>query len=454
MSPREFPAARAAATSLAVVLSAGLVMTAVPQEAAFAAGAVQLAAAKPNRPGSVQNLQATATKSDAGYALKATWDALTGAQHYQVTVTNASTGTALAKATVTGPTWTGTTTLPVLSSVKVQVVPVSSTGRKGRPVSTTVSLPDVTPPTAVFHVGPGASEHDVTVTATVSDDSSKPVPAGSIDWADGGPGTPDTQSWDFSGPVTHSYANDGVYHATVHLVDWTGNAADETVAIAVNDTSAPTGAYTTDVSSAWARFTPVSLAQTALSDNFSAPADITRSVDWGDGSTPTDWSGAAAPTHVYQTAGTFTPTVTLTDEAGNTAPPVQAGPVTVAADTAAPRVTVHKPLHPRRVDSWRRVRGTVTDSGVGPAVVRVKVVEKRGAHWFGYHPATKTWTKYRSRTRALTKAGWAKAAPSSTGAWSARLAGLRRGSLVLKAFGRDKLANASHVLTVRQDLTR
>jgi hypothetical protein len=403
----------------------------------------------------VQNLQATATKSGAGYALQATWDALTGTARYQVTVTNASTGTSLAKTTVSDPTWSGTTTLPVLSTVKVQVVPVSSTGRKGRQASTTVSLPDVTPPTGKFTVSRGATDNDVIVSATVTDDSSRPVTTGTIDWADGSTGTPDTQSWDFSGPLTHSYAKDGVYHATVHLVDWTGkNAADETVAIAVNDTAAPTGAYTTDVSSAWARFTPVSLTQTtAPSDNFSAAADIKRTVDWGDGSATTDWSGTATPTHVYQTAGTFTPTVTLTDEAGNTtAAPASA--VIVSADTAAPKVTVHKPLHPRRVDSWRRVRGTVTDSGVGPAVVRVKAVEKRGAHWFGYHPATKTWTKYRSRTRALAKAGWAKAAPSSTGAWSGRLAGLRKGTLVLKAFGRDKLANASHVLTVRQDLTR
>ena len=76
----------------------------------------------------------------------------------------------------------------------------------------------------------------------------------------------------------------------------------------------------------------MTVTQSALADNWSPADKITRSVDWGDG-TITDWPTGDSLSHVYAAAGTFTPKVTLTDEAHNTALPIDSSAVVVSADT-------------------------------------------------------------------------------------------------------------------------
>jgi 5'-nucleotidase len=74
------------------------------------------------------------------------------------------------------------------------------------------------------------------------------------------------------------------------------------------DSTAPTGTFTVAPTAVWAGQT-VTVTVTAT-DDVTPAADIKKVVNWGDGTTD------SSATHVYPAAGTFTPTVTLTDQAG------------------------------------------------------------------------------------------------------------------------------------------
>ena len=78
------------------------------------------------------------------------------------------------------------------------------------------------------------------------------------------------------------------------------------------DTTAPTGTFSPAGSAAWVGQT-VTLNQVALADNVSPADKIKRVVTWGDG------SSSETLTHTYARAGSYTVSVQLTDEAGNTA---------------------------------------------------------------------------------------------------------------------------------------
>ncbi|GAA4921571.1 ExeM/NucH family extracellular endonuclease [Actinoplanes utahensis] len=98
----------------------------------------------------------------------------------------------------------------------------------------------------------------------------------------------------------------------------------------VYDSTAPTGTYALNAAAIWPGQT-VTLTESALDDDVSDNAKITRVVNWGDGSAAqTLAAGATTAEHTYATAGSYPVTVTLTDEAGNAAT-VSASTVVVAA---------------------------------------------------------------------------------------------------------------------------
>ena len=93
--------------------------------------------------------------------------------------------------------------------------------------------------------------------------------------------------------------------------------------------------------------------------------------------------------HVYATAGTYTPQVILKDEAGNVRQ-VAAQPVNVQADTVLPTVKVKLPKKAIRdeVSAWKKVIGTAADiNGTGVDSVAVMAIEKRGDSWYFFKPA-------------------------------------------------------------------
>lgn len=310
-------------------------------------------------------------------------------------------------------------------------------------------------PTGTFAVSWVNSTGDAQVVATVKDDID-PASAvtGTIDWDGAGP--LGTESFTGSGTLTHSYAKAAArYVPVVVLTDGHGNesAPMETPAIVINDTVAPTGTFALDRATAWAKYTPVTLTQKALSDNWTPGTNITRSVNWGDG-TIEPWAAGTSLSHVYQTAKAYTPIVTLKDEAGNTST-VAAGTVAVATDATAPVVKFRYPKKPRNVvKKWRTLHGTVTDAGVGAKQVQLKAIEKRGRAWYAYKPTTHRWVKAGTMRRAWTRAGAALITPSATGTWGERVVGLRKGTLTYRARAVDNLGNTSGWLVHGQKLTR
>ncbi|WIM97019.1 ExeM/NucH family extracellular endonuclease [Actinoplanes oblitus] len=123
----------------------------------------------------------------------------------------------------------------------------------------------------------------------------------------------------------------------------------------VFDTTAPTGTYAVNAAAIWPGQT-VTLTQSALSDDVTAAGTIKQVVSWGDGSAAeTLEAGATKAAHAYAAAGSYTITVALTDEAGNTAT-VSGGTVVVAAQTG--KYTLDKCL------AWSGETVTVQPSGV------------------------------------------------------------------------------------------
>ena len=432
---------RGAVLSTIAVTSTLLVATAMPS-----------VAAPPVKPGRVTGLAAVVTKPAADYAIASTWNAASNATSYKVAVVDAV-GATLDSGTVTATAWTAHVAGKSGAVIRVNVTPYRDS-RKGSTATISTTLPDKTAPTGTFGVSLLTTTATVTQ-ETLSDDLSPEASiVRSIDWGEGAGFEP----WTSGATTQHTYpAVDGLYRPRVELVDQAGNTSTQTLhAVVIGDDTAPTGTFTAGPVAAWSRLTSVQLTQTSLADDFSRPADVLRLIDWGDGSPIAAWPTLVnVPSHVYATAGSYTPLITLTDEAGNTGQ-VAATQVVVKADTVKPVVRLTLPK--RRltyVATWRTLKGRATDTaGTGVARVEVKAVEKRGTAWYAFKPSTRTWVKTTTKARAFAKATVRKVVPTTTGTWTAGLPGLRKGTLVYRVVAVDKAANRSATATHQQRLSR
>lgn len=408
------------------------------------------AEAKPStRPGRVTQLAVdSVTKPTTAYRVATSWKAATSTTSYRVTAVDAS-GAVLDKGTVTTPGWVALVKASAQASVRITVTPYDD-ARKGASSRTTTVLPDLTAPTGAFQLA--RTGQDVTLTQTaLSDDVSQPGQiTRSVDWGDGTP----AQAWGSGTTTGHTFAGKGLWHPSVTLTDAAGNTAVVSAGVVViGDETEPTGAFSTAPTSGWAAWTPVALTQLSIHDDFSADADIRRTVAWGDG-TQSDWPTGAAVDHVYQGAGTWTPQVTLVDEAGNAAV-VGAPPVTVVRDEVAPSVWLWLPRHHRTsIRRWRTLEGRARDHETGTSVVRVKAVQKRATGWYGYRPSGGRWVSAATARGAWRKARPMTILPASTGAWLCTVRRLAKGVLVYKVVAHDQVGNASAPVSHRQRLTR
>src|SRR4051794_18265582 len=144
--------------------------------------------------GPVKNLVAHATHPGSAYDVDASWNALSTASKYVVKMTDTA-GHQLDSGTVTSPSWSGTTTLPAMQSVKVTVTPYKGT-RKGHAASVSVVLPDVTAPHGSFsvvrEVGNPSSPNISLQRDSVSDDvTAANAVTQTVNWGDGSA----NQSW-------------------------------------------------------------------------------------------------------------------------------------------------------------------------------------------------------------------------------------------------------------------
>ena len=179
-----------------------------------------------------------------------------------------------------------------------------------------------------------ASEGDsVTLQATFADQTASTSYTAAVDWGDGLTTNATVNVSDGSGTVeaSHVYADNGQYTATVVLTDAAGTTAQaQTVASIAN--SAPTLAPILDGSvTAGAEFSinQIAFADSGFTNSIAGTTEtFTASVNWGDGLTSTATisftagspgvftSGTLNAQHIYTAAGTFSATVTLTDDDG------------------------------------------------------------------------------------------------------------------------------------------
>ena len=287
-----------------------------------------------------------------------------------------------------------------------------------------------------------------------------------VTFADTSTGAPTAWAWDFGDgststaqSPTHTYAAAGSYTATLKVTN-AGGSSSATKSIAVSavsvpppDTRAPGGSFAVTPSVGWTRYTGVVLTQTGLSDDATPVGAIRRSVDWKDGHGPVAWPSGSTTSHAYLSPGSYAPTVTVTDQAGNSAV-LAAGAVTIRTDATAPTAGLVRPAHRSSAAAWRTLTGRVGDAGTGVSFVHVRVVERRGAAWYVYRPATHTWAKAPSRTAALRRSHAGAAVLAGSGRWAFALPGVHRGTLVVRLVAGDHVRNTSHVLTWSQRLTR
>ncbi len=403
------------------------------------------ASAAPTKLGPVAALTLSASPAaGGGYAVTSSWTPLSGATAYKITLTAG--GATVASVTQTSPPWNATLSLTPNTQIQVSVTPMA--GKKpGIAASAVYTLPDVSPPVGTFTLA--TSGMDATITQTSLSDDATPANQikRSVSWGDGSA----AQTWQTGGTLTHGYAALGRYVPTVTLTDNAGNAVTLTVKAAVfGDSTAPAANFASGPSSAFAGWTQVNLSQESLSDNYTPTELIERTVSWGDGSTEA-WAAGASLTHVYAVAGTFTPTVVALDEAGNTSK-TAADPITVTVDSDGPTVSIAKPKAAAKVTSWRTVKGKAKDAGVGTASVALTAVQKRGTQWFGYSATSRTWIKAGTKAKAWKKAV-AVAGVLDQGAWKARLKGLRKGKLLLRASATDHLGTRSSIVSRAARLT-
>ena len=427
------------------MLAAAATVTALTVSA-FAA---PVQAKPPVKPGPVTNLAVTLTKPADNFTVSASWTAATNATTYVVALTNATTGAALAGNTVGVTTWSASVNLTGVTQIRLTVTPYNT--RAGTAASVTQDVPDLNAPNGTFTVSWVDRTGTITQTA-LTDDGPVGKITRTVSWGDGTA----AQAWNGGTTINHLYAADGLYRPTVTLKDAQGNTrVVNLAAIVPGDKTAPVGTFATTPAKAWQVLTTVSVTQTSLSDDFSAAADVLRWVNWGDGGAVEAWTGSVSASHVYATAGVYTPQVVLKDEAGNTRA-VASEAVTVAADTVLPVVKLVLPKKgvADEVGSWKKLLGHATDDkGTGVASVSVVAIEKRATGWFFFKATSKTWAKAATKGKAWKRAKAAVVVPTAKGDWVVRLPGLRKGKLFVRPSATDVAGNVSKPVTQKAVLT-
>jgi RHS repeat-associated protein len=204
----------------------------------------------------------------------------------------------------------------------------------GGSASTSTSASVQNSPPIVSSVPPvsGSEGSPVALTASFTDGGTSDSHIATIHWGDGtsSPGTVTSSGGQGTITGSHVYGDDGVYAVTVSISDSDGLTTSATGSATILNV-APTlsAAVPGDIYAGFSQ--PILLASFA-DPGFSSAAgseSFTATINWGDGSAPTSGlvetingsagvptTGTITGTHEYAEPGTYTVTVTLTDDAG------------------------------------------------------------------------------------------------------------------------------------------
>ena len=310
----------------------------------------------------------------------------------------------------------------------------------------TAGVLDGTAPTGTFALDATALWPGQTVTLSqtaLADDVSEPAAiVRVVTWGDGS--APQTLAAGTT-TATHTYAAVGSYPVSVALTDAAGNtaAAGFTGASTVVVSAQP-GKYTLDKKSIWA----TQYVTLGLSD-LTGATKVT--VAWGDGVTSTMSPNVGCAAHAFAEAGTFEVTVTPFNAVG-AGKPVVVGSVVVTKDTYEPVVTLTVPKDPDKASSWTKLTGTATDKGVGVAKVQAKLIQQRSDKWY-YYSGSK-WVKATSESEAAAKANVFTVTPSAYSAWSFKVTGVEKGTLVVTYWASDKVGNTTTAKVYTEKITK
>jgi PKD repeat protein len=230
-----------------------------------------------------------------------------------------STGTEDTDGTITSYAWTfgdgGTSssaspthTYNAPGTYTAKLVVTDNKGKTGEH-ETTISAVFNQPPTSSAQVTPASGKATFTTFNFTSTGSGDPDGAYQLDWDFGD----ETAHSSLDSP-SHVYAAAGNYTVTLKVTAAdNGAVATSTVPVTVVNNVAPTAAAQVDATSGKTGIKNFQFGSAGTSDS-----DGTVTLDWnfGDGSLH---STAASPTHVYSAAGTYTVTLTATDDNGATA---------------------------------------------------------------------------------------------------------------------------------------
>ena len=147
-----------------------------------------------------------------------------------------------------------------------------------------------------------------------------------IDWGDGtaqSNGSVNPTTREVTG--THTYAEAGIYHGTLHWLNSDGNPS--TRAFDVKVTDAALSATATPVSATQGTSFNGTVATFTDANPLSQASDFTATIAWGDGTAATAGTVATnagggfkvTGTHTYSKTGSFTTTITINDVGGSTA---------------------------------------------------------------------------------------------------------------------------------------
>ena len=241
-----------------------------------------------------------------------------------------------------------------------------------------------TGPTAALSVSPASGTAPLQVSADASGSSagSSPISSYSFNFGDGTTAGPQSGA-----TANHTYQSAGTYTVTVTATDGNNltDNATRSVTVTAQQATGPTAALSVSPASGTA---PLQVTANASGSTAGSSPISSYSFNFGDGTTAGPQSGATA-THTYQSAGSYTVTVTATD--GNNLTDNATKTVTVSAQNTSPAQYVNQIA--TNYSTTSHTSGSVTvwrTSGVAAGDLIIATVQLTGTSSAGAVTGTDT----------------------------------------------------------------